>query len=268
MEKKPAEPRLSATILMLRDAASGPPEVLMVKRHYEIDFAAGALVFPGGKASEDDSRADWDAWTDGDYGPVQQDARIAAVREAYEESGLLLARHASARGPGAPLVGADIADKLAPHRHAVDRAEMSFLDLIREHELVLALDSLVHFGHWITPIMMPKRFDTHFYIAPAPEHQIAAHDGRETTDAVWMSAEEALAQEADGRATIIFPTRMNLKRMTMATSVSDALARFGAMEVPTVLPKPGKDDDGNPCLFIPDVEGYGQTVELLSNVKV
>nr|WP_321440954.1 NUDIX hydrolase [uncultured Hyphomonas sp.] len=268
MEKTPAEPRLSATILMVRDAASGPPEVLMVKRHYEIDFAAGALVFPGGKASEDDSRTDWDAWTDGDYGPVQQDARIAAVREAYEESGLLLARHASARGPGAPLVGADIADKLAPHRHAVDRAEMSFLDLIREHELVLALDSLVHFGHWITPIMMPKRFDTHFYIAPAPEHQIAAHDGRETTDAVWMSAEEALAQEADGRATIIFPTRMNLKRMTLATSVSDALARFGAMEVPTVLPKPGKDDDGNPCLFIPDVEGYGQTVELLSNVKV
>ena len=268
MEKTPAEPRLSATILMVRDAASSPPEGLMVKRHYEIDFAAGALVFPGGKASEDDSRADWDAWTDGDYGPVQQDARIAAVREAYEESGLLLARHASARGPGAPLVGADIADKLAPHRHAVDRAEMSFLDLIREHELVLALDSLVHFGHWITPIMMPKRFDTHFYIAPAPEHQIAAHDGRETTDAVWMSAEEALAQEADGRATIIFPTRMNLKRMTMATSVSDALARFGAMDVPTVLPKPGKDDDGNPCLFIPDVEGYGQTVELLSNVKV
>ncbi len=268
MDKTPAEPRLSATILMVRDAPSGPPEVLMVKRHYEIDFAAGALVFPGGKASADDSRTEWDAYTDGDYGPVQQDARIAAVREAYEESGLLLARHASERGPGAPLVGADIADKLAPHRHAVDRQEMSFLDLIREHDLVLALDSLVHFGHWITPIMMPKRFDTHFYIAPAPETQIAAHDGRETTDAVWLSAEEALVQEADGRATIIFPTRMNLKRMTMATSVSDALARFGAMDVPTVLPKPGKDDDGNPCLFIPDVEGYGQTVELLSNVKV
>ena len=143
MDKTPAEPRLSATILMVRDAPSGPPEVLMVKRHYEIDFAAGALVFPGGKASADDSRTEWDAYTDGDYGPVQQDARIAAVREAYEESGLLLARHASARGPGAPLVGADIADKLAPHRHAVDRAEMSFLELIREHELVLALDSLV-----------------------------------------------------------------------------------------------------------------------------
>ena len=268
MDKTPAEPRLSATILMLRDAPSGSPEVLMVKRHYEIDFAAGALVFPGGKASKDDSRPDWDAFTDGDYGPVQQDARIAAVREAFEESGLLLARPKPARGPGAPLVGADVADRLAPHRQAVDKGEMSFLDLIREHDLVLALDTLVHFGHWITPVIMPKRFDTHFYIAPAPENQIAAHDGRETTDAVWMSAEEALAQEADGRATIIFPTRMNLKRLMLATSAADALARFGAMEVPTVLPKPGKNEDGQPCLFIPDVEGYGQTVELLSNVKV
>ncbi|HPF22165.1 MAG: NUDIX domain-containing protein [Hyphomonas sp.] len=268
MDKTPAEPRLSATILMLRDAASGPPEVLMVKRHYEIDFAAGALVFPGGKASKDDSRPEWDANTDGDYGPVQQDARIAAVREAYEESGLLLARPASARGTGAPLVGADVADKLAPFRQAVDKGEMSFLDLVREHDLVLALDSLVHFGHWITPVIMPKRFDTHFYIAPAPPQQIAAHDGRETTDAVWLSAEEALAQEADGRATIIFPTRMNLKRLTLASSTADALERFGREPVTTVLPRPGKDEAGQPCLFIPEVEGYGQTVELLSNVKV
>lgn len=268
MDKTPAEPRLSATILMMRDAPSGPPEVLMVKRHYEIDFAAGALVFPGGKASVDDSRIEWDAFTDGDYGPVQQDARIAAVREAYEESGLLLARPKSARGTGAPLVGADVADRLAPHRQAVDKAEKSFLDLIREHDLVLALETLVHFGHWITPVMMPKRFDTHFYIAPAPADQIAAHDGRETTDAVWLSAEEALAQEADGRATIIFPTRMNLKRLTMATSTADALSRFSAMDVPTVLPKPSRDAEGKPCLIIPEVEGYGQTVELLSNVKV
>lgn len=266
-EAAPSEPRLSATILLLRDAAP-KPEVLMVKRHYQIDFAAGALVFPGGKAAAADASPDWDDWTDGDYGPVQQDARIAAIREAYEESGLLLARRRAVRGPGAPLVGADIADLLAPHRSAVDRGEMSFLTLMKEHDLVLALDSLVHFGHWVTPVMMPKRFDTHFYLAPAPLWQIAAHDGRETTDAVWLSADEALLQELDGKATIIFPTRMNLKKLTRATSVDQAVGLFASEPVVSVLPKAGKSPDGEPCLYIPEEAGYGQTMELLSRVNV
>ena len=263
----PPEARLSATILLLREGVSAP-EVLMVKRHYEIDFAAGALVFPGGKAAAGDTDPGWDAYTDGDYGPVQQDARIAAIREAYEESGILLARRRSARGDGAPLVGADIADKLAPHRAACDRGEIRFLDLIREHDLTLALDRLIHFGHWITPVMMPKRFDTHFYLAPAPNGQIAAHDGRETTDAVWLSAEEALAQERAGKATIIFPTRMNLVKLAGAANMQDAEARFMDQPVITVLPEPSKTETGAPCLLIPEEAGYGQTVELLSNVKV
>jgi 8-oxo-dGTP pyrophosphatase MutT (NUDIX family) len=266
-ERPPADPKLSATILLLRNAQPAP-EVLMVKRHYEIDFAAGALVFPGGKAAAGDADPGWDDWTDGDFGPVQQDARIAAIREAYEESGLVIARHRAARGPDAPLVDAEIADLLSPYRSAVDKGEASFLELIRSNDLVLALDSLVHFGHWITPVMMPKRFDTHFYLAPAPERQIAAHDGHETTDAVWLSAAEALRQEKEGQATIIFPTRMNLVKLARATSVEFAVKTFGAEPVVSVLPRPGKTEDGAPCLFIPEEAGYGQTMELLSNVKV
>jgi 8-oxo-dGTP pyrophosphatase MutT (NUDIX family) len=267
MSQPPAEPRLSATVLIIRDGKEAP-QVLMVKRHYQIDFAAGALVFPGGKANEEDSDPAWDAFTDGDFGPVQQDARIAAVREAFEESGLLLARPASQRGPGATLVGPDVSERLAPHRGPVDRREESFLELIRDNDLVLALDSLIHFGHWITPEMMPKRFDTHFYIAPAPEWQIAAHDGRETTDAVWLAANDALQQERDGTATIIFPTRMNLVKLARATSVAMAMETFGSEPVVSVLPKVGKTEDGQPCLHIPEEAGYGQTVELLSRVNV
>lgn len=263
----PPDARLSATILLMREGVSAP-EVLMVKRHYEIDFAAGALVFPGGKAAAGDTDPGWDAYTDGDFGPIQQDARIAAIREAYEESGIVLARHRKSLGAGAPLVGADIADKLAPHRAAVDRGEIPFLELIREFDLALALDRLVHFGHWITPVMMPKRFDTHFYIARAPGGQIAAHDGRETTDAVWLSASDALEQEKAGKATIIFPTRMNLVKLARAQSLADVEQRFGSQPVVTVLPEPGKTAEGAPCLFIPEEADYGQTVELLSNVKV
>ena len=266
MSKTTPEPRLSASVLVLRDGQAAP-EVLMVKRHYEIDFAAGALVFPGGKTHDEDVDPAWDALTDGDFGPVQQDARIAAVREAFEESGILLARHKTQRGPLAPLVGAEVAERLGEHRAAVDRREESFLELISKHDLVLALDSLVHFGHWITPTMMPKRFDTHFYVAPAPAEQIAVCDGHETTDAIWLSADEALRMETTGEATIIFPTRMNLVKLARATSVADASKRFSAEPVVTVLPQTGKDEDGTPCLFIPEAANYGQTKEPLSNIK-
>jgi len=261
----PAVPRLSATILLLRD---GPGlEVLMVKRHYEIDFASGALVFPGGKATPADSVDGWASRIDGDYTGDDLAARVAAVREAFEESGILLARHETSRGTDAPLVGQDVTEALAPMRGPVDRGEADFLALIEANDLVLALDRLVHFGHWITPAMMPKRFDTHFYLAATPPHQVAEQDGRETTEAVWLSPADALAAEAAGTATIIFPTRMNLKRLALAGTCADALERFAAMSVPTVLPEVGRDADGNPCLHIPEVEGYGQTIEPLENVR-
>ena len=132
---------------------------------------------------------------------------------------------------------------------------------------MLALDTLVHFGHWITPTMMPKRFDTHFYLAPTPAEQIAAHDGRETTDAVWINAQAALDKEVAGEATIIFPTRMNLGKLAETSTVADAIARFSSEPVVTVLPEIGKTDDGKPCLNIPAEAGYVTTTELLENVK-
>lgn len=262
--KKPIEPRLSATILLLRDQPD--LQVLLVKRHYEIDFAAGALVFPGGKANEEDSDPAWVELCDGTYDTVERAARISAVREAYEEAGIILARSADARGAGAPLVGKEAANAIDPMRGAVDRREVSFLELMREHGLVLALDTLVHFGHWITPNMMPKRFDTHFYLAPTPPHQVAEQDGRETTEAVWLGAQQALDMEAAGEATIIFPTRMNLGKLAEVRSTSEAIERFSAEKVVSVLPVIGKDDEGNPVLHIPGEAGYVQTIEPLERV--
>ena len=257
-------PRLSATILLLRDEPD--LQVLMVKRHYEIDFASGALVFPGGKANEEDSDPAWADHTDGDYSGAEQAARISAIREAYEEAGIILAREAGTRGAGASLVGQDVAKALDPMRAAVDRREKSFLELIKEHNLVLALDRLVHFGHWITPTMMPKRFDTHFYLARTPSGQIAEQDGRETTEAVWLGAQQALDMEEAGSATIIFPTRMNLGKLAETDTVEAALKRFSSEKVVTVLPVIGKDDAGEPCLHIPEEAGYIQSTEPLQRV--
>lgn len=261
---EPAPIRLSATILLLRDDPD--VQVLMVKRHYEIDFASGALVFPGGKAHEDDEDPAWADWTDGDFSGTEQAARISAVREAFEESGIILARPRSARGSGAALVGQEVAGRLAPMRGPVDRREANFLALMQEHDLILALDALVHFGHWITPTMMPKRFDTHFYLAATPPGQVAEQDGRETTEAVWLGPQQALDMEAAGEATIIFPTRMNLGKLAETATTEAALARFATEPVITILPEVGQDEDGNPCLHIPAEAGYIQSIEPLKRV--
>ncbi|MEO1553308.1 MAG: NUDIX hydrolase [Pseudomonadota bacterium] len=257
-------PRLSATILLLRDDPG--LQVLLVKRHYEIDFASGALVFPGGKANDEDSDTAWSDWIDGDFSGAEQAARISAIREAYEEAGIILARPKAARGAGAALVGADVAQTLHPMRGAVDRRDQSFLELIQAHDLVLALDALVHFGHWITPTMMPKRFDTHFYLAATPPEQVAEQDGRETTEAVWLGPQQALDMEMAGTATIIFPTRMNLGKLAETETASAALERFASESVVTVLPVVGKDADGAPCLHIPKEAGYIQHEEPLHRV--
>ncbi|MEM5517662.1 NUDIX hydrolase [Henriciella sp. AS95] len=264
MTKPVPDPLLSSTILLLRDEPG--LQVLMVKRHYQIDFAAGALVFPGGKANEEDTSDDWADLTDGDYAGAERVARIAAIREAYEESGIILARGQSGRGEGKPLVGADVAERLSPHRSAVDKREKSFIELVRDNEIVLALDTLVHFGHWITPTMMPKRFDTHFYLAPTPPDQLAEHDGRETTDAIWVEPSRALDMAANGEATVIFPTRMNLGKLAESEACAAAIERFTGEAVVTVLPVVGEDDLGNPCLHIPAEAGYMQTTEPLEAV--
>ena len=261
---EPATPRLSATILLLRDQPD--LQVLMVKRHYEIDFASGALVFPGGKANEEDSDPAWADWTDGDFSGEEQAARISAIREAFEEAGIILARSKDARGAGGALVGPDIAKAMEAMRGPVDRREKSFLELIQEHNLVLALDALVHFGHWITPTMMPKRFDTHFYLAATPPGQVAEQDGRETTEAVWVGPQKALDMEAAEEATIIFPTRMNLGKLAETATVEAALSRFSQEAVVSVLPYVGKDENGDPCLHIPKEAGYIQHIEPLQRV--
>lgn len=262
-DKQPPIPKLSATILLVRDAPD--LQVLMVKRHYQIDFASGALVFPGGKARDEDTSGAWSDHTTGGFNGEDRSARIAAIREAFEESGILIATQNDDENS---FVDATTLAQLDPMRSAVDKEEASFLALIKQHGLQLPLEQLVHFGHWITPTMMPKRFDTHFYIAATPPDQIAAHDGRETTDAVWLNPNTALEMEASKEATIIFPTRMNIKKLSQAKSVAHAIELFSSQTVVTVEPKVSKDEEGRPCLKIPEEAGYGQTIELLENVKV
>ena len=254
----PPAPRLSATILLVRDQPSF--EVLMVKRHHQIDFASGALVFPGGKTEASDGDA---AWADrvlgwDRYDLAERTLRIAAIREAYEEAGILLARTAD----GAVWAGAHEAVEA---RSAVARGEASFFDLVGDFGLKLDLPSLTPFARWITPVMMPKRFDTHFFLAAAPADQLAVCDGHETVDAEWIEPSAALALAAEGHRTIIFPTRMNLKLLAespdSASATTAALARPGVVVTPWVERR-----ETGQVLVIPPDAGYGAVEEDLASV--
>lgn len=252
-----SEPRPAATVLLVRDHPEF--QVLMVKRHHQIDFASGALVFPGGKTHDGDADERWAEHSIGwhDLDPVQRTLRVAAIREAFEETGILLAQTAK----GAPFE--DPCDVAV--RSAVDAGEVAFIDVVRDLDVRLRLDELAIFARWITPTMMPKRFDTWFYAMSAPPGQVAACDGRETVDAEWISPSEAIQLAASGERTIIFPTLMNLKLLAEAESAQDCLARARQRRLVTVLPEVSVKN-GEPVLVIPPEAGYGAVSQPLKTL--
>lgn len=248
----PVPARPAATLLLLRDGAQGL-EVFMVVRHHEIDFASGALVFPGGKLARGDREALARECASGLEGLGEELAalRIAALREAFEECGLLLARE---RG-SVDLVGPERLAELDHYRGPLDRGELGIGEMLRAENLQLACESLVHFAHWVTPVMMPKRFDTHFFLASPPARQLARHDGRELVDSVWIRPADALAQADAGLRTVIAPTRLNLQRLGFSDSVAGALVAARAQPVVRVLPELVRTAEGT-RLRIPIEAGY------------
>ena len=245
----------AATVLLVRDGREGL-EVFMVVRHHQIDFAAGAMVFPGGKVHADDGQPDVRERCDGVAG--LDDAalafRVAAIREAFEECGVLLARPAGTDR----LVSAAEATPLESYRQRLERSEVSMADFLAGANLHLACDLLVPFAHWITPVFMPKRFDTIFFVAAAPADQLAAHDGTESVDSVWVRPADALAAAERGERTIIFPTKLNVMKLGESSSVADAFARARRTPIVTVLPE--VDTSGpKPRLRIPADAGYAIT---------
>ena len=201
MTAPPSAPiRPAATLLLLRDEPAF--QVLMVRRHHQIDFAGGALVFPGGKVEPHDG----DPVPGGDgMDTEERAARIAAVREAFEESGVLLAvdGEGAACRPGAQIEEA----------RAKVAAGQPLGAVLAQAGLCVRLQALIPFARWIAPAIAPKRYDTRFYLAEAPADQIAACDGFEAVDAEWIAPAEALRLGETGERTVIFPTRMNLRRL-------------------------------------------------------
>lgn len=236
-----AEPKLAATVLLLREGAAGP-EVFMVVRHGDIAFAGGALVFPGGRLDPADRMLAEAHGLAGDAGAL----RFAALRETFEESAILLTREA------APT---DIAVRRT-WQSALCSDAIGFAALLAEQGLTPAPEALVHFAHWITPPSRPKRFDTHFFLAVAPDAQEAAHDGGEAVDSIWIAPKRALAEADAGQHKLVVATRLNLMRLARFDSVAAILEHAAATPVVTIRPRSTETPEGR-LMHFPLEAGYG-----------
>ena len=250
MSQPASTPFPAATVLMLRQRSS--MEVFMVVRHHQIDFASGALVFPGGKVDQADFDPALASRLDAAHAdPAMRAMQVAAIRESFEECGVLLAR---ADGESSLVDGRRLA-LLTPYQKQLNDGDISISEFLQRERLRLACDQLHHFAHWITPKMLPKRFDTHFFLAVAPEDHLAVHDGHENVDSVWIRPGDAVEAARLGTRTIIYPTLRNVERLARFTTPAEAIAECGLQAVIPIEPWNEQRDDGT-WLCIPTNAGY------------
>ncbi len=226
----------------------------MVVRHQKIDFAAGALVFPGGKMAAGDHDPRVLARCSGVDGLSAEQVvlRVGAIREAFEECGVLLARRMGQSG----LLNSDELVPLgARYRRPLDAGEIRIAEMLEAEDLQLACEALVPFAHWITPKFMPKRFDTHFYVVATPAEQHALHDGREAVDSVWIRPADAMAQAQTGERTLVPATLLNVEKLGEAKSCADAIKSATCSNVVCVEPE-FEFGDGLVHMKIPADAGY------------
>jgi 8-oxo-dGTP pyrophosphatase MutT (NUDIX family) len=229
-------PRPAATVILLRETHANRFEVFLLKRHQKSVFMGGNYVYPGGTVDKADLRGEiasccglFDSQSDL-FG-----YRIAAIRELFEEAGVLLARD-SEGNLFRPSSGPERA-RFSGYREQLHKGEVTLPELSRREQLLFDPAQLYSYAHWITPEANPVRFDTRFFVACHPAGQEASPDFKETTDGVWISAREALEKNIEGAVPLSPPTLKTLEdvaRFDTVTRFLDSLA--GAEKKPMVLP--------------------------------
>ena len=237
--------REAATVLLLRDGTDGL-EVFMLRRNLNSDFVGGAHVFPGGAVDPADRHADLDGICEGrsdrdasqclglDQGGLS--FWVAAIRESFEEAGVLLAYDTS--GEIVDLDEEGGRQRWAQHRHDVDSGARRLIEVCEAEGLRLAVDAMHYFGHWITPEGAPRRYDTRFFLAAAPSRQTPLHDDHEVIANEWLRPADGLARAKSGELTMLPPTIASLRAVARFATAAEALAAATAIrDVPTILPR-------------------------------
>lgn len=257
----------AATVLLVRDAEGGGIEVFMLRRTFSAAFASGMFVFPGGKVDDLDGVAEiseiCDGLSDAEASSLLQIPSgglaywVAAVRECFEEAGVLLARYA---GTGEVIRFDDdvIAAQFQSERENIHDGSVALLELCRRENLHLTTDEIFYVSHWITPKGERRRFDTRFFVARAPAAQDPLHDDGETIESMWIRPEEAIRRAGEKDLMLMPPTKANIEFLLPHQTTDEVLAAAAKIGTPTtVLPKLTVDSDGRVTgIVMPGQPGY------------
>jgi 8-oxo-dGTP pyrophosphatase MutT (NUDIX family) len=267
------QPRLASAVMLLRDSASDQSiEVFMVRRVIQSDFMPDVYVFPGGSVQADDRAAELAEGVCVPVAPSLSDAegrtvlgsgvRAAAIRELFEEAGVLLANRV---GEILAINDENLA-RFDAYRQAFNQRQGSLVEMAHAENLMLATDRLGYFAHWITPEGMPKRFDTHFFVTTAPEEQQAAHDRLETSEGLWISPSEALARFERSEFPLVFATIYQLRELAAFSSTKEALECTTTQHVPTRIPKLVQEDGKTRVFLQEDAENAWEVPEHMTKM--
>ena len=249
-------PRDAATVILLRDRTEGPYEVFLMRRHRNQIFMGGAFVFPGGRLDDADADPDIAACTSGfraaDAKRLLQETDlpeaialglfVAAIRETFEEAGVLLAR--DARGSVVDLSAPETAARFSSYRLELHEERLTLAELVRREGLVFAPDLLIPYAHWITPEIESRRFNTRFFLARLPEGQVPVHDRMELTESSWMTPAFALAENEAGRIILMPPTLKTIEELLSFSHTAQLFAAARSQRIGTILPEAFRTADG------------------------
>ena len=249
-------PRDAATVILLRDRAGGPYEVFLMRRHRNQAFMGGAYVFPGGRLDEADADPELAACIGGlsatDAKRLLQETDlpeatalglfVAAIRETFEEAGVLLAR--DVRGSVVDLSAPETAARFAAYRLELHEGRLTLSELARREGLLFAPDLLVPYSHWITPEIETRRFDTRFFLARLPEGQVPVHDRMELTESRWLTPAFALAEHAAGRIVLMPPTLKTIEELLSFSNTGQLFDAARSQRIRTILPEAFRTADG------------------------
>ncbi len=262
--------RNAATVMLVRDSTSGDGlDVFMLRRTLQAVFASGMYVFPGGRLDDVDGAAEMEAVCDGLTDERASELLqiphgglafwVAAIRECFEEAGVLLARSIDS-GDVIRFDESAVADRFNAARHNIHDNSLDLIELCAAERLRLATDGIHYIAHWITPIGESRRFDTRFFLARAPLAQEPLHDDSETIASLWTTPHEALQRERDGDLLMLPPTISCLRFLADHATADSALAAAASIGTPPmILPKVKWGEPGSRLdVVLPGEPGYDE----------